>query len=234
MAKLKQENAHLYLEIEQYKMGAFANRVVDSYTRKFEACNEVHRKTKVDKKKNNTPPLLTNLPIFIKDTVTEEVYRNCLIENAIQEYGPKDYNPVFEDLLKKKVGNFNDFKKPKDFTIERKFVERFMQNVMRANAAKKLFEILDNENYDGLFGLMYELRGGERGDYFDWVSSLICKILIVRLLLEAESEKEDFGRVANRLQLLTAIMFGFINIDDEKPLYNNSIMWMMEINLELP
>ena len=29
-------------------------------------------------------------------------------------------------------------------------------------------------------------------------------------------------------------MFGFISIDDEKPLYNNTITWMMEINLELP
>lgn len=34
------------MEIMQYKMGAFANRVVESYTKKFETCNESFRKSK--------------------------------------------------------------------------------------------------------------------------------------------------------------------------------------------
>ena len=99
-------------------MGALANRVVDNYTKKFETCNEVHRKTKSEKKKNSTPPLLTNLPIYLKDNVTEDLYRNCLIENCINEYGPKEYSVVFEDLVKKKIGVFNDFKKPKKLAID--------------------------------------------------------------------------------------------------------------------
>ena len=46
-AKIKTENMQMYTEIEQYKMGSFANRVVESYTKKFETCNEVARKNKV-------------------------------------------------------------------------------------------------------------------------------------------------------------------------------------------
>ena len=33
--KVKNDNAQTHLEIEQFKMGSFANRVVDSYTKKF-------------------------------------------------------------------------------------------------------------------------------------------------------------------------------------------------------
>ena len=99
----------------------------------------MYRKTKTDKKKNNTPPLLTNFPIYLKDSINDESYRNCLMENAINEYGPKEYNPVFEDLVKKKIGNFNDFKKPKDLGVDKKYMERFIHTVSQAHAAKKLF-----------------------------------------------------------------------------------------------
>lgn len=87
-AKVKLENAQMYQEIEQYKMGAFANRVVDSYTKKFEVCNEGFRKTKGDKKKNS-PPNLTNLPIYIKNVANDDEYKTALIESAITEFGPK-------------------------------------------------------------------------------------------------------------------------------------------------
>jgi hypothetical protein len=55
----------MYHEIEQYKMGSLAARVIDSYTKKFEICNETFRKSKPDKKKN-TPPFLINYPLFLK------------------------------------------------------------------------------------------------------------------------------------------------------------------------
>lgn len=110
--KTKMQNEQMYYEIQQFKMGAFANRVVDSYTRNFEICNETFRKTKVQKKKT-VPPLLTNLPVFIKYLGQDEKYKTALIENAINEYGPKEFNPVFQEILKKKLNNFNDFKKPK-------------------------------------------------------------------------------------------------------------------------
>ncbi len=37
--KIIAENHQMYSEIEQYKMGSFATRVVDSYAKKFEICN---------------------------------------------------------------------------------------------------------------------------------------------------------------------------------------------------
>ena len=33
--KIKSENHNMYYEIEQYKMGSYATRVVDSYVKKF-------------------------------------------------------------------------------------------------------------------------------------------------------------------------------------------------------
>lgn len=109
------------------------------------------------------------------------------MENAIQEYGPKEYNPVFEELVKRKISNFNEFKKPKDLGVDKKYIERFIHTIEQAHAAKKLFQILNNEKYNCLFDLMHQLKLGDKGDYFDWVSNLICKILIVKLLMESES-----------------------------------------------
>jgi hypothetical protein len=37
--KILNENHGMYYEIEQFKMGSFAARVVDSYIKKFEICN---------------------------------------------------------------------------------------------------------------------------------------------------------------------------------------------------
>ena len=86
-------------------MKSYVNRVVDVYVKKFESFNEIFRKSKVEKKKNS-PPLLTNLPLYAK-SVSDEEYKNLLIESAIQEYGPKEPSPVFEEQLKKKVSNFH-------------------------------------------------------------------------------------------------------------------------------
>jgi hypothetical protein len=46
-------------------MGSLATRVVDSYAKKFEVCNEAFRKNKIENKKN-APPLLINLPLYLK------------------------------------------------------------------------------------------------------------------------------------------------------------------------
>lgn len=63
-------------------MGGFANRVVDSYTRNFEICNETFRKNKVEKKKT-VPPLLTNFPLYVKYMGYDNAYKTCLIDNSI-------------------------------------------------------------------------------------------------------------------------------------------------------
>lgn len=68
-------------------MNQFATRVVDIYAKKFETFNEIFRKNKAEKKKNQ-PPLLTSLPVYIK-SVDEEEYKGALLQQAISEYGPK-------------------------------------------------------------------------------------------------------------------------------------------------
>lgn len=52
-------------------MNQFATRVIDSYAKKFETFNEIFRKTKIDNKKKNQPPILTSLPVYVK-SVDEE------------------------------------------------------------------------------------------------------------------------------------------------------------------
>ena len=82
------------------------------------------------------------------------MYKTSLVESAINEFGPKERNPIFEDLLKKKMSNFNEFKKPKNYNFDYKYLEDFMRNVYKTLAAKKLFEALKNGEYRGMYNLM--------------------------------------------------------------------------------
>lgn len=89
---------------------------------------------------------MTNLPLYFKSLGFDETYKSSLASNAISEYGPKEnsHNPVFIELLKKKVANFNDFKKPKNFEFDQKHAEVFINNIYKARAAGKLFTSLKN------------------------------------------------------------------------------------------
>jgi hypothetical protein len=73
-------------------MGGYANRVVDSYVKKFETCNEIFRKIKEEKieKKGKIPPLLINLPIYFKSQNQDELYKSSLLYDSIKDYGPKE------------------------------------------------------------------------------------------------------------------------------------------------
>ena len=75
------ENTQMHLEIEQFKMNGYTTRVVDVYVKRFETFNEIHRKTKIEKKKN-TPTVLTSLPVYVK-SFDEDEYKNLLIEQAV-------------------------------------------------------------------------------------------------------------------------------------------------------
>lgn len=137
-AAIQQDNQQMYYDIEQFKMQSFVNRVLEVYGKKFESFNEVFRKAKHEKKKNQ-PPLLTNLPLYVKSQSDEE-YKSLLIEHVIGEYGPKEPSPVFEEQLKKKLGNFNDFKKPKKLFHDQKLTHAFVENYKWALATQRLFE----------------------------------------------------------------------------------------------
>lgn len=68
------DNNQLYHDIETHKAAGFLNKVIDTYTKRFESCNELSRKLKVSDqdKKKNMPPVLVNLPIYIKNVVQNE------------------------------------------------------------------------------------------------------------------------------------------------------------------
>ncbi len=103
---VRKDNYSLLNDIEQYKMGHLANKVLDAYTKNFEQCNEVFRKSQQDKKSKHIPPVIINLPTFVKN-LSEEDYKAVLMEYEIKQHGPKEDNPLFRELLHKKMGNLN-------------------------------------------------------------------------------------------------------------------------------
>lgn len=84
------------------------------------------------------------------------------------------------------MANFNDFKKPKNFNFDLKYSEDFMRNVYKTLAAKKLFEALKNGEFHGIYGLIKEMKEEKQDEYFTWLLNLICKIIVVNFLIEAE------------------------------------------------
>lgn len=172
----------MYHEIEQYKMNSFATRVVDMYAKKFESCNEIFRNNNKQEKKKNMPPLLVSLPVYAK-SVDEEEYKCLLIENCIMEYGPKEYNPVFEDLLNKKMNNFNDFKKPKRFFSNKAIEHSYIECWYLAIASQKLFKAIAAESYECIIGLLSQMINKPITEYFHWLSNILCKSIIVLLLI---------------------------------------------------
>lgn len=236
-ALMAAENQQMHLEIEQYKMNAFATRAVDAYAKRFEAFNEVHRKTKVEKKKNS-PPVLTSLPVYVK-SLDEEEYKNLLLEQAVAEYGPKDPSAVFDDLLKKKLASFHDFKRPKKVYCNGRYAENFTRSYYCAIATRRLFECIETENYQPVFALLSALLATDPADYFNWLGRLLTKIFVVRLLAEAEREvraeregRAPPGGAVERLQMVAVLLGKYVNCEEERMLQLNAIFWVNEIMIE--
>lgn len=61
-----------------------------------------------------------------------------------------------------------------------------MRNVYKTLSARKLFEALKNGQYQGIYGLIQSMREDKPDEYFTWLLNLICKILVVNFLIEAE------------------------------------------------
>ncbi len=90
---------------------------------------------------------------------------------------------MFEELVKKKLSNFNDFKRPKKFYCNGKHLETFIKNYYLSIAARRLFESIGKEDYHCIFGLLKELLSTDSQDYFNWLGKLLTKIFVVRLLV---------------------------------------------------
>ena len=76
---IQKENHEFYYEIENYKMSGYVTRVIETYQKRFEMCNEIARKNKPDTSKKNQPPVLVNLPVYTKYKLDENQYKNLLI-----------------------------------------------------------------------------------------------------------------------------------------------------------
>ena len=110
------DNQQLYHDIQTHKAGGFISKVIDNYIKRFEACNELSRKMKASEndKKKNSPPILINLPVYIKSVGgSDDEYKAALIHSSRLEFGPKEEMPVFDEILTNKFVNLNDFKRPK-------------------------------------------------------------------------------------------------------------------------
>lgn len=126
------------------------------------------------------------MPVYVK-SIDEDEYKSLIIEQSINEYGPKEPSIVFEELVKKKLGNFNDFKKPKKFYCNGKHMKTFINSYYLSIAARKLFESIEKEDYRCIFALLKELLSDTQ-EYFNWLGRLLTKIFVVRLLVEAERD----------------------------------------------
>lgn len=70
------------------------------------------------------------------------------------------------------------------------------------------------------------------GSYFNWLANLLSKTIVVHLLIEAENKIAISPENAlEMLKLMTFILFKFINLDDEKVLLNNCVIWLTEISI---
>jgi len=75
--------------------------------------------------------------------VSEDEYKNIILQHAIEEYGPKEASAIFDDILKKKLGNFHEFKKPKKLQADQKYFQSYLSNYYFAIAAKRIFESIE-------------------------------------------------------------------------------------------
>lgn len=179
-------------------------------------CNQAYRKLQSDKDKNiKNPPVLTNFPLYLKQLNKNELYKSALIENVINEYGPKQYDPVFDDILKKKLNNFNEFKKPKELKFDHIHAEQFMENIIKAQAFEKLFISMKKQEYKGLLSLLMEIQKGDTSNYFGWLSGIFCKVMIVLLLSQAQAlvKEKNYEKSVSFLRYALNLCCKFIKRD---------------------
>ena len=63
-----------------------------------------------------------------------------------------------------------------------------MEDIYHAIAAKQIFKAIKESSYGKIFSLLKELQSQSQGSYFNWLSNLLSKTIIVHLIIEAESQ----------------------------------------------
>lgn len=84
-----------------------------------------------------------------------------------------------------------------------------------------------------MFSLIKELKAGQADEYFSWLMNLLCKILVVTFLIEAEKDvgEKKYEEALEKMKYL-AICFTFVNIEEEKALLNSCNFWLAEIDIK--
>ena len=86
------------------------------------------------------------------------------------------------------MSNFNEFKRPKQFKSDDNYVTAFMEDIYNAIASKNIFQAIKESSYSKIFSLLKELQSQGQGSYFNWLSNLLSKTIIVHLIIEAECQ----------------------------------------------
>lgn len=89
------------------------------------------------------------------------------------------------------MSNFNEFKKPKKFHSNEKFIQMFINDYYMAIAAKRLFESMVNEEYNSVFTLLKHMLRSDNDNYFNWLARILLKTFVVKFLAESEVSMKE-------------------------------------------
>ena len=247
LAHIQADNNQLYHDIETHRAAGFLNKVIDTYTKRFESCNELSRKLKgpdQDKKKNS-PPVLVNLPIYLKNVAqSDEDYKAAIIFATSREFGPKQESPVFDELLKNKLTNLSDFKRPKKTIHNAADEEKFTRGVLAATLITSVYKLIEGGDWEKAAVAMALLRHkfakeGEAAsspEYFTWMSTAFSRVFVFKLLIEIErcGQSKDFERGLHLARVFAGFFSHVIPVLEEKSLLNNLMFWLLEISIAYP
>lgn len=86
-----------------------------------------------------------------------------------------------------------------------------------------------------MFTFLRELLASDSQEYFNWLGKLLTKVIVVRLLVEAERDMQvAAGAAVERLRMVAILLGKYINQEDERLLVLNAIFWINEIMIEAP
>ena len=117
-------------------------------------------------------------------------------------------------MVKKKMSNFNEFKRPKSQLSDGKYLHMFMQDIYHAIAARDLFSCILEQRYNKIYSLLNETKSKDSANYFNWLGSLFSKIIVVHLFMSAEDSLEQNPESSlEKLRIMAFILFKFIDLN---------------------
>jgi hypothetical protein len=92
-------------------------------------------------------------------------------------------------VLKAKLVNLSDFKKPKKIHLDKKYFDDFLMNYKNALIVKYIYSSLKTSNWIEMIAGFAQLRNhinkvNVNSDYFIWLNNLLTKLVLFHLLIE--------------------------------------------------